>query len=184
VSAETVRAAVAEADEAEQKPAAPAVTRPGRRPAHDTGYRVVVRPRAAGTRRDDTRLGQATLEGGVPRTSPIAARRAPPVSRRRRILAAISVVLVLVVAVVAVWLIARQFWFVGTDDRGQVALYRGLPYELPLGIDLYTQQDVSDVPAAAIEEPKQRNYVLDHHARGRGESEDLFRDIESNYSQP
>ena len=30
-----------------------------------------------------------------------------------------------------------QVYFVGTNDRGLVTLYRGVPYELPLGIDLY-----------------------------------------------
>ena len=86
------------------------------------------------------------------------------------------------VAVVAVWLVSRQFWFVGTNDSGQVALYRGLPYELPLGVDLYSEQDVSNVPAAAIDSAKQRKYVLDHHARGHGDSLDLFNQIEAAYT--
>ena len=33
------------------------------------------------------------------------------------------------------WYGNRQVWFLGTDDGGRVALYRGLPYELPFGID-------------------------------------------------
>ena len=35
------------------------------------------------------------------------------------------------------WYGNRQVWFLGTDDAGRVALYRGLPYELPFGIELY-----------------------------------------------
>ena len=31
----------------------------------------------------------------------------------------------------------RSVYFVGQDDRGLVTLYRGVPYELPFGIDLY-----------------------------------------------
>jgi PPM family protein phosphatase len=65
-----------------------------------------------------------------------------------------------------------------------VTLYQGLPYDLPLGVSLYTEKDVSSVPAAAIKDARQRKYVLDHHARGREDSEDLFRQIESNYSRP
>jgi hypothetical protein len=86
--------------------------------------------------------------------------------------------LVLVAAVAVVWVVDRQFWFVGTTDRGQVALYRGLPYELPLGIELYSRQKVSSVPATSLP-ARQRNYVLDHHARGHGDSADLFEQIDS-----
>jgi hypothetical protein len=88
-------------------------------------------------------------------------------------------VLVLLAAVAVVWVVDRQFWFVGTNDSGQVALYRGLPYELPLGLKMYTQEKVSTVPAAAIADRRQRKYVLDHHARGHGDSLDLFRQIQS-----
>jgi len=184
VSTETVAAAVRDADEQDERaaPARGTETKPHDRP-QEPAAEGRAPPSAAGTRSDDTRLGQ-TLEGGVPKTSPIAARRAPPISRRRRIIAAMSVLLIAAVAVFAVWFVARQFWFVGTTEAGQVALYRGLPYELPLGIDLYSEQDVADVPAAAIQDRKQRNYVLDHHARGQDDSEDLFRQIESKYSQP
>ena len=31
----------------------------------------------------------------------------------------------------------RSVYFVGQDDRGLVTLYRGVPYELPFGVDLY-----------------------------------------------
>ena len=51
----------------------------------------------------------------------------------------------------------RQAWFLGTDPAGRVALYRGLPYELPFGIDLYSlkystaiQTGLTSRPAAAF----------------------------------
>jgi serine/threonine protein phosphatase PrpC len=160
VSAHTVRAAVRDADAA-------------------TGAGP---PSAARKGRDHTRMGRTVEDaGGVPVSSPIAARRAPPISRRRRIFALVGVLLVLLAAVAVVWVVDRQFWFVGTTDSGQVALYRGLPYELPLGIDLYSEQRVSGVPAASLS-GRQRQYVLDHHARGRGDSEDLFEQIDSGAS--
>jgi hypothetical protein len=124
-------------------------------------------------------VGRTVEEGGVPASSPIAARRAPPIPRRRRVFALVGVLLVLLAAVAVVWVVDRQFWFVGTTDSGQVALYRGLPYELPLGINLYTEERVSGVPVASISDRRQRNYVLDHHARGRGDSVDLFEQIAS-----
>jgi protein phosphatase len=174
VSTETVRAAVAEADDSESRPAEE--TRPRDTPAP--------RPSEAGAARDDTRLNRV-VEGGVPASSPIAARRAPPGrARRRRILTAAAILLVLAAAVAAIWIVDRQFWFVGTTDSGQVALYQGLPYDLPLGISMYSRRDVSDVRAAAIKDRRQRDYVLDHKPRGEGDSRDLFRQIEQNYSRP
>jgi protein phosphatase len=83
-----------------------------------------------------------------------------------------------------VFVVNRQFWFVGTNDAGRVTLYQGLPYELPLGIEMYSAKDVTDVPAAAITDRRQRNYVLDHHPRGREDSVDLVRQIESNFNRP
>src|SRR4051812_6131046 len=156
VSAESVRAAVADADSTK---------------AHDV-------PSEAQAGREHTRVGRTIEGGGVPASSPIAARRAPPIPRRRRIFALVGVLLVLLAAVAVVWVVDRQFWFVGTTDSGQVALYRGLPYELPLGIDLYTEERVSGVPVTSLA-ARQRNYVLDHHARGHGDSLDLFEQIDS-----
>jgi protein phosphatase len=93
--------------------------------------------------------------------------------------------LLAVVALVAVvWVIDRQFWFVGTDDQGRVTLYQGLPYDLPLGIAMYSEKGVSNVPAAAIRDMRQRRYVLDHHARGHGDSVALFRQIQAGHPRP
>ena len=45
--------------------------------------------------------------------------------------------------------IANQaVYFVGADDEGFVTMYRGLPYALPAGIDLYSVNYVSGVPLA------------------------------------
>jgi hypothetical protein len=169
---------VADADADTDLGGGAAVTKPRDVPDEASG-----RPSEAREGREHTRVGR-TVEGGVPSSSPIAARRAPPVSRRRRIFAIAGVLLVVVLAVAAVWIVNRQFWFVGTNDTGQVTLYRGLPYELPLGIDMYSVQRTSSVPASAIADRRQRNYVLDHHARGKGDSEDLLRQIESSYLRP
>ena len=50
------------------------------------------------------------------------------------------VTLLIVVAILGgLYLGSRQVYFLGTDDAGLVTMYRGLPYELPLGIDLYSR---------------------------------------------
>jgi len=145
VSAESVRAAVADAEATKSPTAAPA----------------------------------PPLEaGGVPASSPISRRRPRSVPRRRRVFAAIAGLLVVLAAVAVIWVVERQLWFVGTTSTGQVALYRGLPYELPLGVNLYSEQRVSAVPATSLD-ARQRRYVLDHHARGHGDSIALFDQIDS-----
>ena len=60
-------------------------------------------------------------------------------------------VLVLLAGVVAgLYALSRQVYFVATNDGGLVTVYRGVPYELPLGINLYEQEYASGVPARAI----------------------------------
>jgi hypothetical protein len=72
---------------------------------------------------------------------------------------------------------ARQVYFVGQDERGLVTLYRGLPYDLPLGLDLYDTQYVSSVPARTLSS-QQRRRVLDHQLRSREDAADIVRRIE------
>ncbi|MCB0830211.1 MAG: Stp1/IreP family PP2C-type Ser/Thr phosphatase, partial [Solirubrobacterales bacterium] len=65
-------------------------------------------------------------------------REAPKPRRRGRIIAGVlSVCAVLLLLVGGLFVATRQAWFLGTDPAGRVALYSGLPYELPFGIDLY-----------------------------------------------
>jgi len=114
------------------------------------------------------------------------AQQAP--ARRRRSLRpqVASAVVLIVVAALLVGLYAgtRQFWFVGTNDRGQVSLYRGVPYDLPFGIPLYTKQYQSSVPASAISDPRQRSYDINHQLRSRGDAVALIRYIESGQTRP
>src|SRR3954447_25038001 len=182
VNADTIRAAVADAEAAETTGGA-AATEEGEAPASADAPTIAQRPSEAREGREPTRVGR-TIEGGVPTTSPIAARRGPPIPRRRRVLAAAGILLTLVAAVALVAIVNRQFWFVGTNDSGQVTIYRGLPYDLPLGIAMYDAKRTTPVPAAAIRDARQRKYVLDHHARGHDDSAALLRQIESSYSRP
>jgi PPM family protein phosphatase len=58
-----------------------------------------------------------------------------------------------------------------------VTLYRGVPYDLPFGIDLYDTEYVSSTPARALS-PQQRRRVLDHQLRSRDDASDVVRRLE------
>jgi serine/threonine protein phosphatase PrpC len=124
-------------------------------------------------------------EDSLPPASPPAGRRrAPPRGgRRRRWIAVVLIVLALAAVIVGLIVGSKQFWFIGTDG-GQIALYRGLPYELPLGISLYSKEYESTVPALAISDRRQRDRVLDHQLRSHGDAADLVRQLERTHTAP
>jgi serine/threonine protein phosphatase PrpC len=74
--------------------------------------------------------------------------------------------------------IANQaVYFVGTDDDGFVTMYRGLPYSLPAGINLYTSNYVSGVPLDTLPAAR-RKRLLDHTLRSHDDAVDLLRELE------
>jgi protein phosphatase len=106
----------------------------------------------------------------------------PATSRRRRaVRIGLAIAAVLVVAGGAL-LLARQVYFLGTDDQGNVALYRGLPYELPLGVSLYSKQSSTPVQVGTLSEERQRA-VTEHELRGKDDATDLVSDIQQNPTQ-
>jgi len=103
---------------------------------------------------------------------------APRRRRRGRSAARAAVVLLLVAGVLAgLYGLSRQVYFIGTNDAGLVTVYRGLPYELPLGINLYEEDYASGMPARAIPD-RRRARVLDHEWRSRDDAVDLVRELE------
>jgi protein phosphatase len=70
----------------------------------------------------------------------------------------------------------RHVYFIG-EDRGLVTLYRGVPYDLPLGIELYQRRYVSSVPVRALS-PVERRRLLDHQLRSKKDASDLVRKLE------
>ena len=104
---------------------------------------------------------------------------APPRKRRRRLpFGIVAFIAVVAVLGVAAWLATRAVFFVGTDPTGVVTIYRGLPYELPLGLKLYESYYDSGVPAAEVP-PRRRRKLLDHELRSRSDASDLVRQLET-----
>ena len=134
-----------------------------------------------------TLIGPSAAEAGLSgeRIREAAARRergehdaAPPKRRRLRTAARVGLGLLLVAAVVVGGVIgARQVYFLGVDEGGRVALYRGLPYELPLGIDLYSEVSSAPFQAASVPEERQ-DQVVDHTLRSRDDAESLIDSLE------
>jgi serine/threonine protein phosphatase PrpC len=107
------------------------------------------------------------------RTMPLP--QAPKQRSRRRsggmLLLTLAVILPLLIGA---WLATRAVYFVGTEPSAgrPVAIYRGLPYELPFGIELYETYYESGVPLADVPEPRRAAFT-DHKLRTRDDAEDL-----------
>jgi protein phosphatase len=137
-------------------------------------------------RRVETRdRGRSALEEGRRAGASARVDRAPTRRRSKLRLALAGIAALVVVGVLAVgaYAAARQVYFLGTDDTGLVTVYRGLPYELPLGIDLYSAQYRSGVPASSIPTAR-RERVLDHEWRSESDAEDLVRQLETGALDP
>ena len=133
------------------------------------------------TARDATMVFDDAHKQAIREQTQAAPPRRPPGTRRgarvRRVAASVVVAIVVVAVLVGFWVGSRQFYFVGTDDRGLVALYRGLPYELPLGVELWEEEYSTAVPARHLPETR-RDRVLDHRLRGKGDAVDLIKQVE------
>jgi serine/threonine protein phosphatase PrpC len=101
--------------------------------------------------------------------------------RARRVLVGAAKVLGVLLVVGAVgfgaWYGNRQIWFLGTDDAGRVALYRGLPYDLPLGISLYEERYASPIQTSSVTADR-RDSVTGHELRSRADAVSLIEDIQ------
>jgi PPM family protein phosphatase len=135
-----------------------------------------------------TLIGPAAEEQGLTAEQVAAARREPVAAgapsralvRRRRIVAGAKVLAVIAVTVglaVAAVVGVRQIYFLGSDDGGRLALYRGLPYDLPLGIELYSEVYAAPVQVSSIPSDR-RDSALDHTLRFHGDAVDLLEDLQ------
>ncbi|MGE5281577.1 MAG: Stp1/IreP family PP2C-type Ser/Thr phosphatase [Chloroflexota bacterium] len=101
----------------------------------------------------------------------------PPRRRLRRALKVAAALVVLAAIAFGAWYGNRQVWFLGTDSAGRVALYRGLPYELPFGIELYEERYASPIQTGSLTS-RRRDAVSGHDLRSRGDAVSLVEEIE------
>jgi len=73
---------------------------------------------------------------------------------------------------------SRQVWFLGTDDAGRVALYQGVPFEIPFGLSLYQRKYSAPVQTSELG-AQRREAVTGHSFRSREDATSLIEDIES-----
>jgi PPM family protein phosphatase len=120
----------------------------------------------------------------VARREPRAGRGAapPPVRRRRRRprmpIGAILVLFLVACVLLGGYYASQTVYFVGASNDGFVTVYRGLPYELPAGLDLYAVNYESGVPVDELT-AAQRRTITEHKLRSKDDAQDLVRQLET-----
>jgi PPM family protein phosphatase len=145
---------------------------------------------AAATKEGATLIGGDAEAAGLSATE-VRKRAAAEAARKRReeldsrprhrgLRTALKVLvpLLLIAAILlGAWYGNRQIWFLGTDDAGRVALYRGAPYELPFGISLYSERYSSPIQTGSLP-ARRKDAVTGHDLRSRGDAVSLLEEIE------
>ncbi|MCB0869386.1 MAG: Stp1/IreP family PP2C-type Ser/Thr phosphatase [Solirubrobacterales bacterium] len=119
------------------------------------------------------------IRSGAARRARRGEREAARPKRRGKVVAGVLAALaVLLILVGGLFVATRQAWFLGTDTAGRVALYRGLPFELPFGVDLYSLKYSTAIQTTSLPANRQRS-VTDHSLRSEDDAVSLIEDIES-----
>jgi PPM family protein phosphatase len=104
-----------------------------------------------------------------------------PASRRKRGRRTVGVLVVLIVTLGLIasgaYLALESVYFIGTNSRGLVTLYRGVPYQLPGGVKLYSTEYVTGVGASTLSAAR-RHTLLDHSLRSESNASSLLRSLE------
>jgi PPM family protein phosphatase len=95
----------------------------------------------------------------------------------------LAVVAILAALAFGAWYGNRQVWFLGTDDSGRAALYRGLPYELPFGVSLYEERYAAPIQTDSLSSRRQ-DAITGHDLRSRSDAVSLIEDIEQAVENP
>jgi serine/threonine protein phosphatase PrpC len=129
----------------------------------------------------DDAAGPATADAPPRRTAPLPGAAEQPRRRRRRRLPVGLVVglFLLLIVIGGAWMATRAVYFVGTDPRDNrtIAIFRGLPYDLPFGVHLYERfagsgVTIDDVPRA------RRSTFTNHKLRSRDDAQNLVTALE------
>ena len=117
----------------------------------------------------------ARIEPRPPRARATARRR----RRRLRVPVGPILVLFLVACVVlGAYYASQTVYFVGTSHDGFVTVYRGLPYDLPAGLHLYSVNYESGTPVDELT-PAQQKTITEHTLRAKNDAQDLVRQLET-----
>jgi PPM family protein phosphatase len=75
------------------------------------------------------------------------------------------------------WIALQSVYFIGTNERGLVTMYRGVPYRLPGNVALYSSDYISGVAASTLA-PQRRHTLLDHSLRSESDAGALVHSLE------
>jgi protein phosphatase len=122
---------------------------------------------------------RAAADAARRRRDEAAAKKKP--GRRRRVVKRVASLVAALVVIGAIVFGAtyglRHAWFLGTDEAGRVALYRGLPYELPFGIKLWEQRYSAPVQTASLP-GRRKEAVTGQSVRSHSDAVKLLEEIE------
>ncbi|MHB8532183.1 MAG: Stp1/IreP family PP2C-type Ser/Thr phosphatase [Solirubrobacteraceae bacterium] len=95
----------------------------------------------------------------------------------RRLVVPVVALSVLALIAAGAYLALQNVYFIGTNDRGLVTMYEGVPLTLPGNLNLYSSRYVSGVSGSTV--PSQRRAtLLDHSLRSEGSAAELIRSLE------
>jgi protein phosphatase len=134
-------------------------------------------PRAQDVRAALAVAEPATAEHRVPRRPAVGSPPPEPARRPRgrawRFGRGLLIALVFGVPVfLGAFIASQSVYFLGTSDSGYLTLYRGLPYDLPLGLELYSRNYESSVPVSALPAATRRS-IEQHELRSRDDAADI-----------
>jgi len=126
---------------------------------------------------------QLQRERPAPRLARTQGRPPAPPHRRRPprfmkpLAALIAIGIVVFIVGGGAYLASRQYFFIGTNPAGVVTIYRGFPFDLPLGVKMYEQFYVSGVPVSAVPADR-RARLLNHQLRSQDNAISLVHSAE------
>jgi PPM family protein phosphatase len=124
----------------------------------------------------------ASATAPVARIEPRPPRAQGPARRRRRRprvpVGPILVLFLVACVVLGAYYASQTVYFVGASSDGFVSVYRGLPYDLPAGLDLYSVNYESGAPVDELT-PAQKRTITAHKLRSKDDAQDLVRQLET-----
>jgi PPM family protein phosphatase len=107
----------------------------------------------------------------------VAATTGRPRRFTKPLAALVATVVVLFLIGAGGYLASRQLYFIGTNEQGIVTIYRGFPYQLPFGVNLYETYTVSGAPASLVPVCR-RGQFFNNDLRSQADALNLVRELE------